>query len=202
MSSVHYFLHSLQHVNHTFNLVSHTFVSPQKYSEIFDVSTRNQYYQSIQMFFIVPVYIAAAYIGMYLLIVSIYLCYGKPRCIALDIKMYESNLQFSDDEEVLLKNRSNRKYKITLSRGAKRWRSVLAISAFILIAASIYCAVLLEHSTNIIAANIVSSYEPYHHNIVVGTDLNLSVHENGQTRSATHCELGGGLGLGVGVDGV
>eukprot|EP01084_Bolivina_argentea_P052437 96325_1 len=177
MASVYSFLHNMEHLNHSLAPVSNAFILPQSYSDIYNFHTDDQYEQSIQMFFIFPLEIAAIYILAYIIIVLIYCCYGKPLCIAFNLQTYVSKRRNSDDDRVLLRSKkySNRSLKISLTPCAKWTRITLAIGSFILIASSIYCAILLDETANIIGDNINASYTPYSQNIIYGTECNKSL---------------------------
>ena len=173
------FLHALQHVNHTFAPVSSQFILPKSYYSIYDIDTKNDYFQSIQMFCLVPLEIWGIYIVVYMVLVLTYCCYGKPRCMQINIETYSKNKYMtnnnnnSNDKKLLLQHKRN----IGLTPCAKSTRVLLSISVYVMIASSIYCGILLEHQANVIGNNINNSYQPYQQNIIYGNTINKSLHD-------------------------
>eukprot|EP01084_Bolivina_argentea_P242922 407359_1 len=138
------------------------------------MNTCSDYQQSIQMFFVVPLEIAAIYLITYTIIALLYCCYGKPRCIAFNLTPYASNPspKHNDNAHLISKNR---KLKMTVTPCTKTTRVILSICVYIFIAAAIYCAILSDETANTIGTKINASYTPYKTNIIYGNIINESL---------------------------
>ena len=150
------FLHNLTHYDYYLNKIPNVFIIPSSYNDLYSINYKHKYFESIQMFFLIPIVLYSFFILLLLIYKLI-------------------NYLFCNNKQVRKNNKTNNKLNKKQNKkcNINGIRLMLLIFTIIFIITQFYQTHKFNNSLITAESNFNNVYQLYNNAIVYGNDLGI-----------------------------